>query len=286
MSHSRRATALRLLRSTQRASPLHRLPPLPFALFLSLVEADAPPLSLHRRLNSTSAAGSKAKQQAAQVSLIDFDDDGAFDAPAGAEAGGVSLGATTPQPGGGSNPLDDLASLSLGGGATSGGAAGGGGGGLFDLNAAFGNSSSSSATPSSTLPPPIPTISLGGYSTAPPPLLPTPSSSSSSSSYPVLSAQNTSSSNSGGGGGGSFFTNPAYGVASSSQASRSGTPLSAGFGSIQLGGGGGGQSMASMQYQQQQQQQLGGRSPPLPPVPPKQQKEAKKDAFADLLGDF
>ncbi|GAA6042452.1 hypothetical protein JCM8097_008461 [Rhodosporidiobolus ruineniae] len=196
-------------------------------------------------LNSSSAAGSKARQQAAQVSLIDFDDDDAFNAPAS--------GPTSPTPAtSSSNPLNDLASLSLGG--PSAPAAAGNGGGLFDLNAAFPAPSSSSA-----LPPAIPSTS--GFPSLAPSQPPTPS--------------------------GSFFSNPAYSSPSSGIPgySNGSTPSPGiGAGAIQLGGGSAsfGSSFGTGGMAPQGQQ---GRSPPLPPVPPKGQ-EPKKDAFADLLGDF
>ncbi|GAA5826769.1 hypothetical protein JCM11251_002888 [Rhodosporidiobolus azoricus] len=215
-------------------------------------------------LNSSSAAGTKAKQQAAQVSLIDFDDDDAFNAPAPAASAPTSS-APPPAAGGSSNPLDDLASLSLGGGPSA--TAPNAGGALFDLSALYASSSStSSAAPA-------------------PPSSATPNffSSSSTTSTSQYSAPSPAPAISLGAGstGGSLFSNPAYGYANGSSSSSSrptsapGTPM----GQIQLGSGGAGMGMG-----------MGGRSPPLPPVPPKQEipqpQQKKKDAFEDLLGDF
>ncbi|GAA6023766.1 hypothetical protein JCM10207_001184, partial [Rhodosporidiobolus poonsookiae] len=200
-------------------------------------------------LSSTSAAGHKARQQAAQVSLIDFDDDNAFDAPAsspsGAEGGvALSLSPAPSTPAGPSNPLDDLASLSLGG--ASSGSGSGGAGGLFDLNTAF-------AAPSSQAQQPINLFSSA------PPLVPS-SAAGSGTSTPTSASRPAQPPTSG-----SFFTNPAYAHAAPS-------------GSNGYGGGLRPQAMGAA---------VGGTSPPLPPVPPKQQQQAqKKDAFADLLGDF
>ncbi|GAA5980173.1 hypothetical protein JCM11641_006938 [Rhodosporidiobolus odoratus] len=208
-------------------------------------------------LSSGTAAGSKAKQQAAQVSLIDFDDDDAFNAPAASSA-------PQAQP---TNALDDLASLSLGSApapTTAAQSSNGGGGGLFDLNAAFGNPTHA--------PVPVPASSTSGpfFSTPSPSAALSSSSSAFSSSSapqsasrpPPLKAQQR----------GTFFTNPSYGGngvgGAGSRSSTPGTPT----GAISLGGTGGG-SMNEGQGQT--------RNPPMPPpVPP------KKDAFEDLLGDF
>ncbi|TNY18871.1 VHS domain-containing protein [Rhodotorula diobovata] len=195
--------------------------------------------------------GAKARSQAKQVSLIDFDDDEAFSAPAPGtpQPSAPAAGAAS------TNPLDDLASLSLGGGAPApASSAAGGSNSLFDLGAAF---------------------------SAP---APAPAGTGANVARPAQQTQST--------GGGSFFSNPAYGNANGNGngagAARTSSPFgggSGGLGSIQLGspapGSGGGATAGTGMA-------MGvGASPPLPPVPPKQQQAPpKKDAFADLLGDF
>ncbi|GAA6049148.1 hypothetical protein JCM3770_003278 [Rhodotorula araucariae] len=194
--------------------------------------------------------GAKARSQAKQVSLIDFDDDDAFSAPSVTQSAPSASAGAAPAAMAPTNPLDDLASLSLGNAPRAPPAAGGS---LFDLNSAFGSPASVVAPSSSGLSLPALQPSVGAS--------PAPASRASS-------------------GGGSFFSNPAYanGTASASAGARTSSPFGGGgggLGSIHLGGapapsGGMGK---------------GGGSPPLPPVPPKQDAQ-KKDAFADLLGDF
>ncbi|BGP43063.1 ARF-binding protein [Rhodotorula kratochvilovae] len=198
--------------------------------------------------------GAKARSQAKQVSLIDFDDDDAFSAPSPNPQAGTPAPTAAP-----TNPLDDLASLSLGS-APAPSAASSIDGSLFDLNSAFGASApaaqpapSSSSTGLFSLPALQP--SNGSPSPAP-----RPSSASS-------------------GGGGSFFSNPAY----ANGTARTSSPFgggNGGLGSIQLGVGAANGAAGK----------AAGSSPPLPPVPPKQGAQApppaQKDAFADLLGDF
>ncbi|BGP19650.1 hypothetical protein JCM10213_000107 [Rhodosporidiobolus nylandii] len=141
-------------------------------------------------LSSSTAAGSKAKQQAAQVSLIDFDDDDAFNAPTPSSTAPASA------PPAASNPLDDLASLSLGPSPAAPSTSSSSG--LFDLNAAFASPSPSTSAgqqqqqqQSSIIPP-----AGGSFFSSAPPLIP-----SSTSSAPLTPS----------GAAGSFFTNPAYG---------------------------------------------------------------------------
>lgn len=208
-----------------------------------------------RSLNA-GGAGSKARAQAQQVSLIDFDDDEAFAAPTPPAASTPAAASAGP-----SNPLDDLASLSLGGPSAP-AQQNSGAGSLFDLNDAFGAAPAPQANqqrPNASLPPPL---SLNGSA----PLAPVANRPMQPLQQPAVS--------------GTFFSNqarystPGYQSPSPSPSpsvSTFGGGSSAGLGSISLGGagtpGGGG----------------GGRSS-APPVPPKQQPQ--KDAFADLLGDF
>ncbi|GAA5899502.1 hypothetical protein JCM8208_000576 [Rhodotorula glutinis] len=194
--------------------------------------------------------GAKARSQAQQVSLIDFDDDDAFSAPApgtpGLAVGGASASASTSTS---SNPLDDLASLSLGGAP----AASSGSNSLFDLGAAFGAPTPSSAAP------------------APP-----------AASRPTQVGGGSFFSNPAYGNGGA-------GTASSTGgAARTASPFgggSGGLGSISLGTPAGAAGMAAISRAGAGGMGVGA-SPPLPPVPPKQQAPPKQDAFADLLGDF
>ncbi|BGP11020.1 ARF-binding protein [Rhodotorula toruloides] len=140
---------------------------------------------------ATGSAGAKARTQAKQVSLIDFDDDEAFAAPSPSPAPGPTASRSNAP----SNPLDDLASLSLGPSApASGGAASGGS--LFDLNAAFSTPPSSSSTAFST---------NNGNST------PAPSTPQ----------------------GGTFFSNPSYQTSSMSMSmARGSSPFGGGGGSL------------------------------------------------------
>ncbi|GAA5843291.1 hypothetical protein JCM3766R1_003653 [Sporobolomyces carnicolor] len=189
---------------------------------------------------------SKAKAQAQQVSLIDFDDDSAFAAPS---PNAASTPTTTNAAK--SNPMDDLAglgSLSLGPSSppvpSSTSAASAHAGSLFDLNDAF-------ASPANA-----------------------------NGSKPNLSS-------------GSFFTNPAYSTTPSSSTSASipwntrpvssQSPQPAAMqGSIHLGGAGtvGGRSTPNYSSSSitPTSAMNGSNSTPQPPP--------KKDAFADLLGDF
>ncbi|GAA5868594.1 hypothetical protein JCM3774_005440 [Rhodotorula dairenensis] len=224
---------------------------------------------------SSGGAGSKARAQAQQVSLIDFDDDDAFSAPTPPTASTPS-GATATTTGNAapSNPLDDLASLSLGDPSSNYNnttTSGGGGGSLFDLQAAF-------AAPA---PPPQQQRPSGGGNSMPPPLS---LHNSNSNGSPAPNAPMASRPVAG-----TFFSNPVrYSsppVPSGSGTSPSPSPSpsvttfgggsSSGLGSISLGGGGG--SVGGGR---------GGAMMSAPPLPPKQQQASQKDAFADLLGDF
>ncbi|EGU11103.1 VHS domain-containing protein [Rhodotorula toruloides ATCC 204091] len=194
------------------------------------------------------SAGAKARTQAKQVSLIDFDDDEAFAAPSPSPAPAPTP--SQPQPGARSNPLDDLASLSLSPSAPAGASGAGGTGSLFDLNAAFSTPSSSSTNPPpSSLPPPLSFSNGNGMPAAP--------------STPQ---------------GGTFFSNPAY----NQSTARGSSPFGGGggsLGSISLGGGASpSPSMSAMR----------GGGPPVPPKHGQGQGEGgkSKDACADLLGDF
>ncbi|GAA5962499.1 hypothetical protein JCM21900_002505 [Sporobolomyces salmonicolor] len=198
------------------------------------------------------AATSKAKAQAQQVSLIDFDDDAAFASPSPASGTPTASAPLTT-----SNPMDDLAtlgSLSLGSpsnpSATSSSTTAAS---LFDLNSAFASPSSAPLNGASA---PRPQQTSGSFFTNPAYSSHGASSSSASSpSVPWSSAP--------------------------PPRSNSSTPQQ-GAGAIQLGMGTGlGVGRASA-----------GMSPPLPqlptgaPQPPSKQPPPQKDAFADLLGDF
>ncbi|BGP27297.1 VHS domain containing protein [Rhodotorula toruloides] len=192
------------------------------------------------------SAGAKARTQAKQVSLIDFDDDEAFAAPAPSP---VPARPNAPS----SNPLDDLASLSLGPSASGAGGGGGGGGAgsLFDLGAAFSTPSSSVAPSATSHPAPL-------------------SSSNGNPSAPATPQ---------GGTGGTFFSNPAY-----QNATRGSSPFGGGggsLGSISLGSSSSGTIMNAMRGGG-----MGGGGPPVPPKKEGAGAGTKKDAFADLLGDF
>ncbi|GAA6061454.1 hypothetical protein JCM10212_005657 [Sporobolomyces blumeae] len=201
---------------------------------------------------------SKAKKQAQQVSLIDFDDDSAFAAPSPNNASTpTSAKAAT------SNPMDDLAalgSLSLGPSSSAFAApvpsatpaASAAAGSLFDLDDAFASPSNGSAN---------------GHA---------------ASSRPPAAPSNAS---------GSFFTNPAY-INPTSSSSGAATPSSAAInwntrptggqtgsqapGAINLGQG----SRPIANYSNPTMNAQAGRTANAPQPPP------KKDAFADLLGDF
>jgi hypothetical protein len=209
-------------------------------------KADTDPVAVYRLAGGPS---SKAKAQAQQVSLIDFDDDSAFAAPSPANASTPTTSKATT-----SNPMDDLAglgSLSLG--------------------------------PSSNpFPPPIPSsttaasaqagslFDLNDAFSSPPAQSSTPTNGS--ARPPQMSS-------------GSFFTNPAYSSNSASSSSASipwntrpnSTQPQMG-GAINLGGG------STPNYSNPNSN--GSRTPmnqaqnSVPQPPP------KKDAFADLLGDF
>ncbi|GAA5900958.1 uncharacterized protein JCM6883_004709 [Sporobolomyces salmoneus] len=189
---------------------------------------------------------SKAKAQAQQVSLIDFDDDSAFAAPSPNNASTPTTSNATK-----SNPMDDLAglgSLSLGPSSnpfppSSTPTTSAQSGSLFDLNDAF---------------------------TSPSPATNTPSNGS-------KALMNSS---------GSFFSNPAYSTSSSSSSasipwntrpSSSQPPQMQG--AINLGGGSGRNSPAN--YSSQPSNGSMNQAQKNVPQPP-----PKKDAFADLLGDF
>jgi len=223
-----------------------------------------PPAPLARNRLASGQPGAKARSQAKQVSLIDFDDDDAFSAPASGTPG-LAVGGTASPPAT-TNPLDDLASLSLGGAPA---AAPSGSNSLFDLGAAFG------APASAPAPAPAPASA----------------STSTSTSRPAQV------------GGGSFFSNPAYGNGGGSSsfggggaasgmggAARTASPFgggSGGLGSISLGSPMSAAGAAAIGRSASGAGAYGvGASPPLPPVPPKQQAPPKQDAFADLLGDF
>ncbi|GJN93278.1 hypothetical protein Rhopal_006325-T1 [Rhodotorula paludigena] len=200
-------------------------------------------------------AGAKARSQAKQVSLIDFDDDDAFAAPSPnpQQPQTTSSSTSSVRPAGSSNPLDDLASLSLG--SSSAAPASSGADSLFDLNSAF-----SAPSPATTSAPPSYSNGTAAVSAAARPSAP-------------LAQQ------------GSFFANPGayHNGAARAQPQRTSSPFGGGagaLGSIHLG------SASPLSAGARQGQ---GQSPPLPPVPPKQQQQQqqqKKDAFADLLGDF
>ncbi|GAA5962156.1 hypothetical protein JCM8115_006610 [Rhodotorula mucilaginosa] len=218
---------------------------------------------------SSGGAGSKARAQAQQVSLIDFDDDDAFAAPTPPAVSTPSAMTTANNNAGPSNPLDDLASLSLGGGGVGGGLGsgqsqqtngGGSGGSLFDLNAAFGAPAPAqqqqqqrpfgSNTSSSMM---MPSLANGSAPNAPPL-----GSARPMQQQPVA---------------GTFFSNPAVRYSSPS---GSGSPSPSPSPSVTTFGGGSSSGLGSIS--------LGA---PAPPVPPKQQQQQQqKDAFADLLGDF
>ncbi|GAA5948305.1 hypothetical protein JCM3765_001364 [Sporobolomyces pararoseus] len=205
---------------------------------------------------------SKAKAQAKQVSLIDVDDDSAFAAPSPNNASTpTSSKATT------SNPMDDLAalgSLSLGPSSnpfpppmsSSTTAASAQAGSLFDLNDAF-SSPAAASTPTN-----------GSSRPAAPP------------------SMNSSSS-------GSFFTNPAYSSSSASSSSASipwnTRPISTQpqpqmGGAINLGGaassGRSTPNYSSAPNTNGSRTTMNQTQNNVPQPPP------KKDAFADLLGDF
>ncbi|KPV72647.1 uncharacterized protein RHOBADRAFT_55739 [Rhodotorula graminis WP1] len=195
--------------------------------------------------------GAKARSQAQQVSLIDFDDDDAFSAPA---PGTPGLGAGAPAAGTSTNPLDDLASLSLGG-APAAASTASGSNSLFDLGAAFGAPAPSSAAPSPAAASRPTQVGGGSF------------------------FSNPAYGNGGGGNGGA------------AAAHRTASPFgggSGGLGSISLGTPAGAAGMAAMGRAGAMGAGVGGAgaSPPLPPVPPKTAPPAKQDAFADLLGDF
>ncbi|GAA5855408.1 hypothetical protein JCM9279_006473 [Rhodotorula babjevae] len=209
--------------------------------------------------------GAKARSQAKQVSLIDFDDDDAFSAPApgtpGLAVGGTASAAAT-------NPLDDLASLSLGGAPA---AASSGTNSLFDLGAAFGAPAPAPASAAPSAPAARPAQVGGG----------------SFFSNPAYG--------NGGSGGGSA----ASGMGGAA-AARTASPFgggSGGLGSISLGSPAGAAAGMAAIGRSAGASASGaggfgvGASPPLPPVPPKQQQQQqapppKQDMFADLLGDF
>ncbi|KAG0657851.1 hypothetical protein C6P46_006213 [Rhodotorula mucilaginosa] len=259
---SRPGTGPLLPRLTQRAS-LDRKDGVP--LFLQSASTE---LSAQYRLSS-GGAGSKARAQAQQVSLIDFDDDDAFAAPTPPAVSTPSAMTTANNNAGPSNPLDDLASLSLGGGGVGGGLGsgqsqqtngGGSGGSLFDLNAAFGAPAPAqqqqqqrpfgSNTSSSMM---MPSWANGSASNAP-----------MGSVRPMQQQQPVA---------GTFFSNPAVRYSSPS---GSGSPSPSPSPSVTTFGGGSSSGLGSIS--------LGA---PAPPVPPKQQQQQQqKDAFADLLGDF
>ncbi|GAA6023385.1 hypothetical protein JCM11491_006454 [Sporobolomyces phaffii] len=198
---------------------------------------------------------SKAKAQAQQVSLIDFDDDAAFAAPSPNNASTpTTANAST------SNPMDDLASLgslSLGPSSnpfpppvpSSTSAASAQAGSLFDLNDAFSS------------PAPAPANSSG--SRPPPPAAPSSS--------------------------GSFFTNPAYSASSASSSSASipwntrpgsGSSQPHMQGAINLGGGAAAPNYSNPNASNGSRGTMNQSHSSVPQLPP------KKDAFADLLGDF
>ncbi|GAA5984751.1 hypothetical protein JCM10908_003485 [Rhodotorula pacifica] len=214
---------------------------------------------------ASGGAGSKARAQAKQVSLIDFDDDEAFSAPT-PPAASTPAATTNQNP---SNPLDDLASLSLGGGPAP-TPQRSNGGGLFDLNAAFGAPVSqqqqqqqqpygSNSSSSSSLPPPISLQPFNGSAQA------AAAPNAPMASRPRQQQQPVA---------GTFFSNPVRYSSPSPSPSPSpsvttfGGGSSSGLGSISLGGG------------------AGMSAPPVPPKQQQQQQAQKKDAFADLLGDF
>ncbi|GAA5908913.1 hypothetical protein JCM5296_002502 [Sporobolomyces johnsonii] len=205
------------------------------------------------------AATSKAKAQAQQVSLIDFDDDAAFASPS--PTSGTPIVSAPPTT---SNPMDDLAalgSLSLGSSNPSAASSSSTAASLFDLNSAFASSSPAAPAPSNGASAPRPQQTSGSFFTNP-----AYSSSSFSSAHGAPSSSASS---------------PSIPWSSAPPSrSNSSTPQQ-GAGAIQLGMGmGTGRAGAGM-------------SPPLPQLPtgapqppPKQQPPPQKDAFADLLGDF
>lgn len=207
------------------------------------------------RLNS-GGAGSKARAQAQQVSLIDFDDDEAFAAPTPPAASTPAVPNAAP-----SNPLDDLASLSLGGSSSAGPPPqpqqqqqrGNGAGSLFDLNEAF-----AAPAPGGQAPPTYSMPSQASFNGSPAPSAPM---GSRPPSQPVS---------------GTFFSQQArYGGSPGSSTRPSASPSPAPSPSVSTFGGGSAAGLGSIS--------LGGGAPP---VPPKQQQQQQKDAFADLLGDF
>ncbi|GAA5865922.1 hypothetical protein JCM1840_006302 [Sporobolomyces johnsonii] len=205
------------------------------------------------------AATSKAKAQAQQVSLIDFDDDAAFASPS--PTSGTPIASAPPTT---SNPMDDLAalgSLSLGSSNPSAASSSSTAASLFDLNSAFASPSPAAPAPSNGASAPRPQQTSGSFFT-------NPAYSSSSFSSPHGAPSSSASS-------------PSIPWSSAPPSrSNSSTPQQ-GAGAIQLGmGTGTGRASAGM-------------SPPLPQLPtgapqppPKQQPPPQKDAFADLLGDF
>ncbi|GAA5851186.1 hypothetical protein JCM5353_007497 [Sporobolomyces roseus] len=186
---------------------------------------------------------SKAKAQAQQVSLIDFDDDAAFAAPSSTNTSTPTTSKATM-----SNPMDDLAglgSLSLGPSSnpfppSSTSAASAQAGSLFDLNDAF------------TSPAPAATNGNGTSGSRPPQPPPTNSS-------------------------GSFFTNPAYSNSSSASIPWNSRPSST---QPPLMGGGSGASTPNYSSRNSTASRNSMNNAGAPQPPP------KKDAFADLLGDF